>query len=82
MRAMIEETTRPLQLNYPMLIDGTGHIGFRFNVEDRPTYVLIDAQGMIRRRFVGSRTEPVLAAMVEEAGRSTTEPRQPESKHK
>jgi hypothetical protein len=52
--------------NFPVLIDSKGTVGRRFDVEDLPTYVLIDGQGMIRRRFVGNRTKPVLEAMVKD----------------
>jgi hypothetical protein len=53
-----------------MLVDTKGSIALRFSIGDLPAYVLIDADGMVRRRFVGFRTELALAAMVEEAASS------------
>jgi peroxiredoxin len=52
--------------SFIMLRDPEGALARRFNVEDRPTYVLIDSEGMIRRRFVGMRTESALQTIVEE----------------
>jgi peroxiredoxin len=51
---------------FVMLTDSRGTLGLRFNVDDRPTYVLVDSEGMIRRRFSGFRSERALQAMVEE----------------
>jgi peroxiredoxin len=66
MRCFVQDAATRLKLNYSMLMDATGEIGLRFKVEDLPVYVLIDADGTIRRRFVGIRTESALAAVVEE----------------
>jgi hypothetical protein len=54
------------KISFPMLLDSKGAVGRCFDVEDVPTYALIDAQGMIRRRFIGNRAGPVLEAMVKE----------------
>jgi AhpC/TSA family/HEAT repeats len=66
MRHSVQHEAGRLKISYPMLIDSTGRVGARFNVEDRPTSILIDAHGTIRRRFVGNRTEQVLEKMVQE----------------
>ena len=68
MGCSVRDAVTRLKINYPMIADTNGAVGQRFSVGDLPAYVLIDAEGMVRRRFVGFRTEPVLAAMVEEAG--------------
>lgn len=71
-----DETPSPVMLvhgtildhkaTFPMLFDSKGTVGLRFDVQNLPTYVLIDAQGVIRRRFVGNRTRQVLEAMIVE----------------
>lgn len=66
LRAQIWALAREKQIRYPLLLDSDGNVGLRFDVEDLPTYVLIDTRGRIVRRFVGSRTAPVLAAMIRE----------------
>ena len=64
MQQLVKEKSH--SANFTMLTDPEGALGRRFNVEDRPTYVLLDSKRMIRRRFIGIRTEPALRAMVEE----------------
>ena len=54
-----------------MLLDSKGAVGLRFGAENLPTYVLIDAQGTVRRRFVGDRNKQVLDAMIDEASKAT-----------
>ena len=44
-----------LQLNFSVLMDFSGDIGNRFNGQELPTNVLIDKEGYVRRRFLGSR---------------------------
>jgi peroxiredoxin len=70
MRCLVKDAATRLKIEYPMLVDTKGSIGLRFSIEDLPAYVLIDAEGMVRRRLVGFRTEQALAAMVEEAASS------------
>lgn len=55
-----------MRVNHPVLVDSKGDVLFRYNVQEMPTYVLIDAQGHLRRRFTGSRELPVWAAMIQE----------------
>ncbi len=64
MRAVVEAKVR--SANFPVLSDPPGALGLRFSVEDRPTYVLVDSAGAIRRRFGGIRSESALQAMVDE----------------
>jgi hypothetical protein len=52
---------------HPVLLDPKGALPTRFGVEDLPAYVLIDAQGNLRRRFAGSRPAAVFEAVVNEA---------------
>lgn len=64
-RAFARNAVERLKVSFPMLVDPTGNIGLRFKVEDRPTYVLIDAEGKIRRRFVGFRNRQALATIID-----------------
>lgn len=73
MRCHVRDAVTRLKINYPMLVDTKDALGLRFGIEDLPAYVLIDADGMVRRRFVGFRTEQALSAIVEEALRSSLE---------
>ncbi len=66
MRCFVQDAVTQLKINYPMVADTKGAVSLRFSVEDLPAYVLIDAEGMVRRRFVGFRTEQALAAIVKE----------------
>jgi thioredoxin-like negative regulator of GroEL len=45
-----------------------------FGVQDLPAYVLVDAQGNLRRRFAGSRPETVFRAMLEEVSQTGVAP--------
>lgn len=70
MRRFVQDAVTQFKIDFPMLLDPKGSIARRFSIEDLPAYVLIDADGMVRRRFVGFRTEPALAAIVEEVASS------------
>ena len=54
-------------INYPVLLDENNEVGGRFNGGELPTTVIVDAQGNVRRRFVGPRSLPVFEAMIVEA---------------
>ena len=54
------------QMRYRTLLDPDGALRTRFNVSVLPTYVLIDAEGALRRLFTGSRSQSVFAAMIAE----------------
>ncbi|HEV2394478.1 MAG TPA: hypothetical protein VG146_19175 [Verrucomicrobiae bacterium] len=49
-----------------MLLDEKDLVGARFNGGELPTTVILDAQGRVRRRFVGSRSLAVFEAMIAE----------------
>lgn len=66
LRCFVQQAADRLKITYPMLLDPKGSTALRFSANDLPAYVLIDSQGMIRRRFVGFRTESALSAMVAE----------------
>jgi thiol-disulfide isomerase/thioredoxin len=66
-REKVARTVRSRGINYPILLDEKNEIGGRFNGGELPTTVLVDAEGNIRRRFVGARRLAVFAAMISEA---------------
>ncbi|MGO9201491.1 MAG: redoxin domain-containing protein [Limisphaerales bacterium] len=51
-------------INYPVLLDPEAAVGRHFNGGELPTTVIIDAQGRLRRRFVGERSLEVFEAMI------------------
>ena len=53
-------------VRHPVLVDTTAALAIRYAVNDLPAYVLLDAQGNLRRRVIGSRTEATFRAMVDE----------------
>lgn len=69
----IRETAVEHKITYPMLLDSKGTVGLCFGVENLPAFVLIDPQGMVRRRFVGDRNNQVLQAMIDEVSNPNTE---------
>lgn len=72
-RAALNDSIRNLademKVNNLVLVDEEGTVVFRYNVQEIPTYVLIDRHGNLRRRFVGSRDLAVWIALVAEANR-------------
>ena len=66
MRAQVKQTSDRLKTTFPMLVDPQRAVGSRFGIQDLPGYVLIDDQGMVRRRFDGFRTKTALGDMMEE----------------
>jgi thiol-disulfide isomerase/thioredoxin len=65
-RAQVTQLAKNRRVEYPVLIDPTGSVGWRFLADDLPTYILIDGDGQMRRRFVGGRDLRTLEAMVAE----------------
>ncbi len=63
----IERTAKARKINYPILLDEQNEAGGRYNGGELPTTVIVDAQGMIRRRFIGARNLAVFEAMIAEA---------------
>lgn len=64
--AKVARTRQQRGLNYPILLDKNVDAGSAYNGGELPTTVIIDAQGLVRRRFVGARSlaefEGILAA--------------------
>lgn len=54
-------------INYPVLLDEKNEVGGRYNGGELPTTVMVDAEGLVRRRFVGARSLAVFEAMIAEA---------------
>ena len=63
----VVRTVKLRGINYPILLDEHNQVGGRFNGGELPTTVIVDAQGYVRRRFVGARSLAVFEAMVAEA---------------
>ncbi len=66
-RKKVARTVKARGINYTVLLDEGNEIGGRFNGGELPTTVIVDAQGNVRRRFVGARSLPVFEAMIAEA---------------
>ncbi|MGO8699804.1 MAG: redoxin domain-containing protein [Limisphaerales bacterium] len=66
-RRKVARTIAARGVNYPVLLDKDNEVGARFNGGELPTTVIIDSEGRVRRRFVGTRSLPVFEAMVAEA---------------
>ena len=67
LHCVVQDLISQMRISFPVLLDKKGTAVFRFNVQEAPTYALVDAQGNLRRRFVGSRSLTVFKAMVDEA---------------
>lgn len=63
-RAKVARVARQRGINYTVLLDETGAVGARFNGGELPTTVIIDAEGYVRRRFIGARNMAVLNAFI------------------
>jgi thiol-disulfide isomerase/thioredoxin len=68
-RAKVERAVRASRINYPILLDPKNSVGGQYNGGELPTTVILDAEGRVRRRFIGERSLSVFEAMVEEASR-------------
>ena len=66
-REKVARTAKARGINYPVVIDENNSVGSRFNGGELPTTVIVDAQGNVRRRFIGARSLPVFDAMIAEA---------------
>jgi thiol-disulfide isomerase/thioredoxin len=69
-RDKVARTAKARNINYPVLLDEHNEVGGRYNGGELPTTVIVDAQGNVRRRFVGARGVAVFEAMIAEASRS------------
>jgi thiol-disulfide isomerase/thioredoxin len=63
----VARTVKARGVNYTILLDEKNEIGGRFNGGELPTTVIIDAEGNVRRRFIGARSLPVFESMLAEA---------------
>ncbi|HMD54031.1 MAG TPA: TlpA disulfide reductase family protein, partial [Phycisphaerae bacterium] len=66
-RDKVVRTVRARGINYLVLLDEHNEVGGRFNGGELPTTVIVDAQGNVRRRFIGARSMAVFEAMIAEA---------------
>ena len=66
-REKVARTAKVRNVNYPILLDEKNDMGGRYNGGELPTTVIVDAQGNVRRRFVGARNLAVFEAMIAEA---------------
>jgi len=71
-REKVARTAKARNVNYPVLLDEKNDVGGRYNGGELPTSVIVDAQGNVRRRFVGARNIEVFEAMIAEALRIPT----------
>ena len=71
-KALLDKVARAVKtrgINYPVLLDPEAAVGRRFNGGELPTTVIIDAQGHLRRRFIGERSLEVFEAMIAQAAK-------------
>jgi thiol-disulfide isomerase/thioredoxin len=66
-REKVARTVKARGITYTVLLDKNNSVGSRFNGGELPTTVIVDAQGYVRRRFIGARSLPVFEAMIAEA---------------
>ena len=66
-REKVARTAKARNINYPVLLDEHNEIGGRYNGGELPTTVIVDAEGNVRRRFVGTRGMAVFDVMIAEA---------------
>jgi thiol-disulfide isomerase/thioredoxin len=69
-RGKVARTAHARNVNYPVLLDESNKVGGRYNGGELPTTVIVDAQGIVRRRFVGARNPAVFEAMIAEAAQT------------
>lgn len=69
MRSLAKHEVSQRQISCPVLLDPDARISQRFNIGNVPACIILDPQGNLRRRLVGSRTETVLEALIQQAAR-------------
>jgi len=72
-RDKVIRTVRSRDINYTVTIDELDNVGNRFNGGELPTTVIVDADGKLRRRFVGARSLPVFESMIAEASHTASQ---------
>jgi len=68
-RTKVARAVKARGVNYTVLWDPKNAVGGQFNGGELPTTVIIDAEGRVRRRFIGERSFSVFEAMIAEAAR-------------
>jgi thiol-disulfide isomerase/thioredoxin len=63
-KAKVARVAKQRGMNYTVLLDETGITGARYNGGELPTTIIIDANGFVRRRFVGTRDISVFEAFI------------------
>jgi thiol-disulfide isomerase/thioredoxin len=71
-RVKVRRAAKMRRINYPVLLDPKNSIGGQYNGGELPTTVILDAEGRVRRRFIGERNLSVFQAMVAEAEKPLT----------
>jgi thiol-disulfide isomerase/thioredoxin len=71
-RTKVERAVKARRINYAVLLDPKGSVGGQYNGGELPTTVIIDAEGRVRRRFIGERNLTVFEAMLAEASKPIT----------
>lgn len=66
-REKVAKVIKKRGINYPVLLDENNDVGGRYNGGELPTTVIVDAEGVMRRRFVGARNMAVFESMIAEA---------------
>ena len=62
----IRRLARDKQINYPVLIDRDSHAMAPYGGGDLPVSILVDPQGMVRRRMIGARSVEVWETLVDD----------------
>jgi thiol-disulfide isomerase/thioredoxin len=68
-RQNVARAVKARRIDYPISLDEKNEAGARCNGGELPTTVIIDAQGNVRRRFVGARSLATLEQMIEQASK-------------
>lgn len=68
-KAKVAKVARQRGMNYTVLMDETGSAGAKYNGGELPTTIIVDANGYVRRRFVGTRNLAVFEALIAAAKR-------------
>ena len=69
-RKKIARAVESRGINYPVLLDANNSVGAEYNGGELPTTVIIDAEGRLRRRFIGERNITVFKKMIQEVSPS------------
>lgn len=73
-RERVRRAVKLRRINYLVLPDPKGSVGGQYNGGELPTTVIIDAEGKVRRRFIGERNLAIFERMVAAASHPATQP--------